>query len=415
MRFYIFTFAFLFFVWQGQAQKECQTAEYHQQLLSRQPSLKNTLNDIEDFIQRKLHSERTAGRMHIGPVFTVPVVVHILYNRPEENISDERVFSQIAVLNETFRRLNADTAKTPAAFRDIAADCGIEFKLAISDPQRRATSGIVRKYTPVTQWTADDRMKYSAETGNDVWDPENYLNIWVCNLGRVVGYSSFPGGPAEKDGIVIHYGVFGKNNKAGYEMGKTAVHEAGHWMGLRHIWGDAYCGDDWVDDTPKQANFTTGCPTGVRLSCNSGPNGDMYMNYMDITADACTNLFTEGQKERMRGYFHSGGPRHRILTSYALQPPLISEIPLPEEPPKWLQPKIYPNPATHELVIDMSYDIRWVGASIAITNAKGQFMGHYMVTSKQVRLNIENFQPGLYFLVASRKDGEIIKHKFLKM
>ncbi|HRO71463.1 MAG TPA: hypothetical protein PK951_13830, partial [Chitinophagaceae bacterium] len=145
MRFYIFTFAFLFFVWQGQAQKECQTAEYQQQLLSRQPSLKNTLNDIEDFIQRKLHSERTAGRMHIGPVFTVPVVVHILYNRPEENISDERVFSQIAVLNETFRRLNADTAKTPAAFRDIAADCGIEFKLAISDPQRRATNGIVRK------------------------------------------------------------------------------------------------------------------------------------------------------------------------------------------------------------------------------------------------------------------------------
>jgi hypothetical protein len=193
------------------------------------------------------------------------------------------------------------------------------------------------------------------------------------------------------------------------------VHETGHWLGLRHIWGDDYCGDDWVDDTPKQANFTSGCPSGIRLSCGNGVNGDMYMNYMDITLDACTNLFTEGQKERMRGYFLPGAPRNKLLSSSGFQPPLISEIPLPEEPPKWMYPQMYPNPATTELTLDLAYDIRWIGTTIQITNANGQHMIQQVISSKVVKLNIENLKPGLYILVAKRKDGSAIKQKFIKM
>ncbi|HKZ66500.1 MAG TPA: M43 family zinc metalloprotease, partial [Chitinophagaceae bacterium] len=243
------------------AQRECFSFNYEEQQLKNNPFLKNKIADIENFIQRKLNTPSgIAAKPHMGSIIKIPVVVHIVYNRAEENISDEKIFSQVQILNEIFRRRHADTANTPEGFKSIAADCGIEFQLAISDPQRRNTTGIVRKYTPVTKWKADDQVKSSAKTGDDAWDPQNYLNIWVCNLGGIAGYSSFPGGPETEDGIVIAYNVFGKSSRSGYEMGKTAVHEIGHWLGLRHIWGDGYCGDDWVNDTPKQGNFTPGCP-----------------------------------------------------------------------------------------------------------------------------------------------------------
>lgn len=399
------------------AQRECFSFNYEEQQLKNNSSLKNKITEIESFIQRKLNSPSDiAGRPHTGTIIKIPVVVHILYNKAQENISDEKVFSQVQILNEIFRRRHADTVNTPHPFKSIAADCGIEFQLATSDPLRRNTTGIVRKYTPVTKWNADDHVKSSAKTGNDAWDPQNYLNIWVCNLGGMAGYSSFPGGPETEDGIVIAYSVFGKTSKSGYDMGKTAVHEIGHWLGLRHIWGDSYCGDDWVDDTPKQAGFTPGCPTGIRPSCSSDPNGDMYMNYMDLTQDACTNLFTEGQKERMRTVFAVGGARYAMLSSYGLLPPLISQAPLPvEELPQWSHPQLYPNPASNELILDLSYDTRWIGQQIRITNAQGQYVMQLAVNSKIVKMDISKLVPGLYFLLAKKEDGTTIKQKFIKL
>jgi hypothetical protein len=234
-------------------------------------------------------------------------------------------------------------------------------------------------------------------------------------MGRVAGYSSFPGGPANKDGMVISHLTFGINSKAGYEMGKTAVHEAGHWLGLRHIWGDTYCGDDLIDDTPKQGTFTSGCPSGVRQSCGSGPGGDMYMNYMDITLDACTNLFTEGQVERMRASFETGGGRKSILTSYGLLPPLINEIPLPEEAPKWLHPHLFPNPAHGEITLDLAYDVRWVGHTLRITNTLGQAQLFVNIKSKIINIDVSGLRPGIYFLNAKREDGAIIRQKFVKL
>jgi hypothetical protein len=401
------------------AQQSCSSYTYKLQELTNDPSLTSEVNAIENLIHQKLADR--AANMASKPqggnmIIKIPVVVHILYHQAGENISDDKVFSQIKVLNDNFRRLNADTVNTPTAYQSIAADCEIEFELAVSDPQRRKTTGIIRKYTPVKEWDADDKMKFSAETGSDAWDAKNYLNIWVCNLGRAAGYSSFPGGPAAKDGIVLAFKVFGLNSRPGFEMGKTAVHEAGHWMGLRHIWGDSYCGNDMIDDTPSQASFTSGCPTGTRASvCGNNANGDMYMNFMDLTLDACTNLFTEGQKERMRATFESGGGRKSMLSSTGLLPPLINEIPLPEETPAWFHAQLYPNPASSSMTLDVAYDIRWIGTTLSVTNLQGQLVMQLTINSKAQRIDISQLRSGMYILSGKKDDGSVIKQKFMKL
>lgn len=395
------------------AQHSCGSHSYQQQLLGGDPVLRANVAAVEDFIHNNI--DRVASRGGGGVVMTIPVVVHILYHLPQENVSDQRVFDQVAALNAYFRRLHADTINTPERFKNVAADCEIEFKLAISDPRRRSTNGIIRKYTPITQWQANDKMKLSAEMGDDAWDTEQYLNIWVVNLRRQAGYATFPGGPAELDGIVLNYGSFGLNAGYGYELGKTAVHEAGHWLGLKHIWGDDFCGNDEVDDTPTQNNFTMGCPTGLRTSCGNNTTGDMYMNFMDVTMDACTNLFTEGQKARMHTLFQPGGRRNKLLTSIGLNPPLIGESPIEEAGPRWLQPRLYPNPASAEITIDISNDVRWVGKTIQLTNFQGQAIMQVVITSRIQTINLGRLAPGVYFLSGKKEDGATIREKFVKL
>jgi hypothetical protein len=420
MRSYLLLFGILIIaVGQLTAQRACLTAEYQQNELRNDPSLINQANQIETFIRQQIANSNVqrggiAARLE-HTVIKIPVIVHVLYHLPVENITDQKVYSQIDMLNQCFRRKGADSANTPAMFKTVAADCEIEFQLAISDPKKKNTTGIIHKYTPIAEWQADDKMKFSAEMGDDAWDAQNYLNIWVCNVKRVAGYSSLPGGIASKDGVVIDYTVFGTNGTSGYEMGKTAVHEIGHWLGIKHTWGDAYCGDDLVDDTPKQGNYTTGCPSGIRLSCGNAPTGDMYMNYMDYSNDACINLFTEGQKARMRALFAPGGSRYSILSSYGLNAPLISESPLPEEPPKWLYPQLYPNPASDELILDIAYDIRWIGKMITISNVNGQIILQVQISSKIQKIDISRLHRGMYFLSTRKEDGSFIKQKFIKM
>lgn len=411
-------FVFLFLIWVHcsplAAQKSCEADNYRQKRLLENKSLPGNLSRIELFIQQYITNNSTATRGE-ETVITIPVVVHILYHYPQEKISDGQVMSQIDALNLYFRRRHADTLNTPSYFRPLAADCGIEFKLAVSDPRRRSTTGIIRKYTPVKEWEADDKMKFSAEMGDDAWDPASYLNIWVCNLNRVAGYASLPGDTPASDGVVIGFPAFGTiNTQPGYEMGKTAVHEVGHWLGLKHIWGDQYCGDDGVADTPRQAGFNIECPGVINITCGNGPYGDMYMNYMDLTSDACMNLFTLGQKSRMRSLFEAGGPRHSILSSKGLNPPLISEIPVPEADPQWLKPQLYPNPAESYLNLDLSYDPRWVGKTIRVINLLGQSIKNVIVTSKIIRIDISDLGAGVYFLAAKKDDGESMKLKFIK-
>jgi hypothetical protein len=174
----------------------------------------------------------------------IPVVVHVLYNTSKENISDDQIQSQIDVLNEDFNVLNKDLSKVPAIFTAREGNTGIRFRLA----------QVIRKKTSVTTWLPNDDMKFSAKGGSDVVDPGHMLNLWSCNLGDgLLGYAQFPGGRPATDGVVLGYFCFGRIGKLekDYDKGRTATHEVGHWMNLRHIWGDNTCGSDLVDDTPQ--------------------------------------------------------------------------------------------------------------------------------------------------------------------
>jgi hypothetical protein len=393
------------------AQRECGSFEYRNRLIQIDPTIQNSQTAVENFIN--LHISSNAKTQQLKRII-IPVIVHVLYHYPSENIPDNLVKSQITALNRDFRKQNADTIKIPAAFKSAAADCGIEFQLATVDTSGRATSGILHKYTPIVNWSMNDKIKFSSEMGDDAWDSKSYLNIWVGTLDKLVGYSSIPGGPPNKDGIVISNRAFGITNYGIYDQGRTAVHEVGHWLGLRHLWGDADCGDDGIADTPKQETFTNGCPSGIRPACDNSPNGVMYMDYMDFTNDDCLLMFTEGQKQRMRSLFEQDGPRYSILSSNGLSAPTIEQIPIPDTPPQWLHVKIYPDPAANELTVNVAFDERWIGKELQVINLSGQVEIRQTITSKIHKLNISKLKPGLYFIRAA-KDGDKILEKFIKL
>lgn len=397
------------------AQRECKTFEYQQQVIQNDPQLAASRGATENFILQHLSSSNTTtARGGQVMIIKIPVVVHILYHYLAENVSDEMVRSQITALNRDFRKLNSDTTKIPSYFRAVAADCAIEFELAKVAPGGKGTNGIIHKYTPITRWQPDDKIKYSSEMGDDAWDTKSYLNIWVGTIPMVMGYSSFPGDPESKDGIVLSNRVVGITNSGVYNRGRTAVHEVGHWLGLRHLWGDADCGDDGVADTPKQQTFTNGCPSAIRLSCDNAPNGDMYMDYMDFTNDDCLVMFTNGQKQRMRASFQLGGPRYSILFSNGLGIPTIEEISSPEAYPQWLHIQVFPNPATTGLTINLAYDARWIGKELAVIDINGQVQMKRTITSKIQKLDISRLKPGIYFIRAE-KEGEKMMQKFIKL
>ncbi len=315
--------------------------EYQQQLLATNPGLAATYQKIENFT-RTQQSQLMKGTMGadggnaegsgaVPAVITIPVVVHVLYNNSAENISDAQIQSQIDELTQDYRGQNADRSKAPSYFAGLVADAGVQFALAKVDPKGYATSGIIRKYTSIQYFSYDDRCKSSSVGGDDAWDSDSYLNIWVCNTtGGLLGYSSLPGGPKAQDGVVINPTVFGTINVGGvFNKGRTAVHEVGHWLNLRHTWGDALCGDDGVDDTPTQQAPNRGCPSGQLFTCGNTAHGDMYMNYMDFTDDACMYMFTIGQSQRLRALFAPGGPRNKLLYSTALTAIALARPQLP--------------------------------------------------------------------------------------
>lgn len=393
------------------AQDKCGSFIYQQHSQQSNAALPTSMQDIQ-----KLPLPSTLLERLEGTVIKIPVVVHNVYHTPDEKLSDAQIFSQIEALNTYFRRRNKDTANAPLYFRNLAADCEIEFQLATTAPGNKFTNGITRTYTPITKWTPDDNVKFNNEMGKDAWDSKSYLNIWVCNLDKLAGYASYPGSDSSKDGIVISYKAFGTlgSVKANYAQGKTAVHEVGHWLGLKHIWGDANCGDDGIDDTPTQASYTVGCPNTVRVTCGNSPYGDMYMNYMDITNDECVNMFTKGQKNKMRAQL-TNGDRMGMLTTNAFLLPAVSFIPIENDDPKWLEPKLYPNPAFNNITLDLSYDPRWMGKKIFIYNLTGQTIDIVSISSKIVTININHYKSGMYFLAAKKEDGMSIKSRFVKL
>lgn len=287
-----------------------------EQQKSQDQGLEHRMQQIEQMVQAYLASPQ--NRRSASNIITIPVVVHVVHNGEPigtgPNISDAQVMSQIAVLNEDFRRLNADTTNTPAMFDSVAADVGIEFCLATLSPSGMPTNGINRVNGGQNGWSTNQiNGTLKPQT---IWNRNHYLNMWSVKFSSnsLLGYAQFPGGNAQTDGVVINYRNFGRypaNPISGnYDLGRTATHEVGHWLNLRHIWGDGPCGqDDFVQDTPESDASNSGCPTS-HVSCSTI---DMVQNYMDYTYDNCMNLFTEGQASRMRASITAS--RNTLLTS----------------------------------------------------------------------------------------------------
>jgi hypothetical protein len=299
---------------QSFGQRSCHTMENHERLLQEDPMFHSNLESIEQFTNQVIANGMVGAEK---AVISIPVVVHVLYNTTAQNISDAQIQSQLTVLNNDFRKLNSDWSNTPSTFASSVADCEINFCLASVSPTGAATTGIIRKSTTVTSFSSNDAMKYNSQGGSDAWPTGQYLNLWICNLGGgLLGYAQFPGGAAATDGVVINYTAFGTTGTATapYNKGRTATHEVGHWLNLRHIWGDATCGNDGVSDTPVHNTSNGGCPSHPK-SNTCGTSAEMFMNYMDYTDDACMYMFTTGQKTRMQSLFVTGGARASLKTS----------------------------------------------------------------------------------------------------
>ena len=353
----IFTCVFCFGIANSENTKYCGYDEVLEQIEMAHPGVKASADFIFELAQRQ---GTELGTRDI--VYEIPIVFHVVYNNDAQNLPDYVIESQVDVLNEDFRRMNANADETREEFLPFAADVEIEFVLASEDPNGNPTTGITHTYTSnsgfpyIDIWdifTGNitlDNVKKSSEGGVDAWDTSRYLNIWVCNveesfLGQVLGFAypptdvnevlenveldSVPDWPTEGftldeslQGVVLHYPIVGNNNPqhaddgiTGNEYGRACVHEVGHYLGLRHIWGDPLLDDgcsvdDGISDTPNQnaaSQFT--CNHSIN-SCTDSPVNypDMVENYMDYSNDACMNMFSANQSIVMRAMLELARP-----------------------------------------------------------------------------------------------------------
>jgi hypothetical protein len=282
---------------EANAKRQCATEEVFERQLRENPNLAATMNQIEILTERAI-----AERRLVNGKIEIPVVVNVLYRTAAENISLAQIQSQIDVLNKDFNALNSDYNFVPAEFSTVKANVGISFVL----------DAVYRKSTTKPSWGTNDAMKKTQKGGLNPTSPTTKLNIWACKIGGgILGYAQFPGGSSATDGVVIDSKYFGLSGSASYpyNLGRTATHEVGHWLNLRHIWGDATCGNDLVADTPTHNTANYGAPVYPHKSTCSGQPNEMTMNYMDYTDDRAMFMFSLGQKTRMDAIFSSGGPR----------------------------------------------------------------------------------------------------------
>lgn len=279
------------------AKRSCATQDVLEAQLKADPTLAIRMNEIEAFTQKAMLTNRL-----VNGKIEIPVVINVLYRTTAENITAAQIQSQIDVLNKDFNALNSDYNSVPALFSGIKANVGITFVL----------DQVVRKSTTKTSWGTNDAMKKTSSGGLAAISPTTKLNLWVCTIGGgILGYAQFPGGASTTDGVAIDSKYFGLSGSANapYNLGRTATHEVGHWMNLRHIWGDANCGSDLVSDTPTHNDANYGVPAYPHYSTCTGTPVEMTMNYMDYTDDNAMYMFSTGQKSRISAIFLVGGSR----------------------------------------------------------------------------------------------------------
>lgn len=368
---------------------------------------------------------RNGGQARDLTLLTVPVVVHIVYQNESQNLSDEQINEVIAVLNEDYRRLNLDADQIRAEFAEVVEDPFIQFELM----------GVERVETTATfelQIFGDglpDNVKDGDNGGSDAWDTEHYLNIWVCNIegGALLGYAYPPANlinwPAESsapspglDGVVIHYEVFRRTGDfttsglLGGETitipvrGRTITHEVGHYLGLRHIWGDgtlAILGipdceaDDGVEDTPNQGLSSQFVCDPDNNGCNEGAGDmpDMWENFMDYSKEDCQNSFTIGQIELMRSALEN--ERAGLLEGAVATHEGADDTSF----------KVYPNPTNGQLTLDRQVS---TNTTIRLVNAQGQLVQSWTGwTSERKQLLLKDIPAGLYYLQLLSAEGRV--------
>lgn len=375
--------------------------------MSAHPELAAERAAIQDFTERWISDHPSSERV----VYTIPVVVHVVWNTEVQNISDAQVLSQIDVLNEDYGAANADFSGVPSVWTSITGDTEIRFQLAVTDPDGNPSNGITRTETTVTNWNGSDNVKYTSMGGIDAWPAADYLNIWVCNIGGgLLGYAYQPGISADLDGVVIGYRFFGRVGTLSttYNLGRTTTHEIGHYFNLEHLWGpggvNSNCtASDLVSDTPVQEGPNYGCPAWPSVSCNNGPNGDMFNNYMDYGDDECLFFFTNGQKSRMRAAIN--GPRASLLSS----PGLVASVGEVERNAHSIS--VYPNPSSDVLNI-RNLGVELSRCTIALHDLSGRTVLMQQVAkvgATPVSINTSELTAGSYVLSLSTADRSVTK------
>lgn len=398
----------------SQQYKGCGTHQAMLEYEAEHPGYLAGVNEIFERAKQHEGQDRTT-------VYTIPVVVHIVFNTPEEDLPDSVIFNQIERLNEDYRRLNVDTVNTRDTFLTIVGDSYIEFQLATVDPWGNPTTGITRTYTTVESFlgvggTPAEGVKSTANGGIDPWDQNYYLNIWVCDMSLfgmpfLLGYATPPDGLPNwptgstngmSDGVVIQYEAFGANNPNVLDLGggaidvqgRTAVHEIGHYLGLRHIWADGDCSEeDGVDDTPNAVDQSNQDCNFANNTCvdNIGVLGDlpdMVENYMDYSAETCQNSFTLGQIDLMRG----------VLETERID--LINGNPavgIQESPADFFT--VYPNPSQGQVILK---DLPEGYKMIRIYNETGQLVLELNSADQFIELQLEN--AGVYVVTVQAEE-----------
>lgn len=434
----------------------CATVEYEKKLAESNPN-KISKTAFESWMSTRIAQVKksTVNGKIANQVYNIPVVVHVIHNGDEvnsagnivgENISDAQVISQIEVLNQDFRK----QLGTPGGRNStgVAVDVEINFCLAQQDPTGIETTGIVRhQITPYTDDVANESTNNIGgggvdwETYEDVqrlkretqWNPNKYLNIWTIRTGGestddggldgLLGYAQFPSnsnlpgldaveGSSDTDGVVISYHAFGDSKKSDgsfvmnniYNEGRTTTHEVGHWLGLRHIWGDTETceNDDYCADTPDATHENTSCDE-VDSCPLDGLGNDMVQNYMDYTADPCMDTFTQDQKNRMIAVLNNSPRRVELLTSTACEPPLYSTKDLEEF-------IVDPNPFTDKITVSGFADGI---VKLSIYNASGQLFyseKYYNVEdvfSEEIEINY--LVSGVYIVFIENDSHKVVK------
>jgi hypothetical protein len=274
--------------------RSCGAMAAHMLLLETHPGFRESQQRLEGATERR-RAGIAAADLGKSKIVTIKTVVNVVYRTDAQNISTSQINSQIKALNKDFRATNPDRNQTPAPWLGLVTDTRIQFKLV----------KVTRTKTTLASFGTDEGVKAAATGGIAPFNPKTHLNIWVCPLGGgLLGYAQFPGGPVNTDGVVVNFQAFGTNGtaQAPFNKGRTATHEVGHYLNLRHIWGDTpdCSGSDMVADTPNCAGPNFGTPAWPVITCSNAPNGDMFMNYMDYTDDAGMYMFTSQQVVRMR-------------------------------------------------------------------------------------------------------------------